>query len=122
MQDPRGLRVYEAAQKLASDVYPLALALPPQERCGLSAQLRSAAMSVGSNIAEGCGRCTPRDMCCFLDRALGSANEVQFQVSQAARVGLISRRMSWKAINTTRCVQRMLTSLIRTIRRENGLD
>jgi len=114
--------VYVASQQLAEDVYRVALALPPLERFELSAQLRAAAMSVGSNISEGCGRCTPRDMCCFLDKALGSANEIQFQVTQAARVGLISRRTSWKAINTTRCVQRMLTSLIRTIRRENDLD
>jgi four helix bundle protein len=122
MQDPRALTVFDASRQLVRDVYAVASTLPTEERYELSAQIRSAAMSVGSNIAEGCGRSTTRDMCCFLDRALGSANEVQFQVGQALELGIAGERPARRALNTARCVQRMLTSLIRTIRLKHGLD
>ena len=122
MQDYRGLRVYHAAMRLAREAYVVAAAMPVEERFKLASQLRSAAMSVGSNIAEGCGRDTPRDMCCFLDRALGSANEVESQVSHVLRVGMAPPRPSRTARQTAQCTQRMLTALVRKIRRDNGLD
>ena len=121
MQDYRELRVYDAAMRLAREAYMVAATLPLEERFRLSSQIRSAAMSVGSNIAEGCGRDTPRDMCCFLDRALGSANEVECQIGHTLSAGIAPVRAARKARQTAQCTQRMLEALIRKIRRDNGL-
>jgi four helix bundle protein len=56
MQDAQKLLVYREARELAVAIYRLTARFPPDERFGLVQQLRRAAVSVGSNIAEGCGR------------------------------------------------------------------
>ena len=80
MQDVRKLAVYGEARELAVAVYLLTRAFPPEERFGLTQQLRRAAVSVGSNIAEGCGRKGSRALTPFLYYAIGSAEELEFQI------------------------------------------
>ena len=87
MQDPRKLDVYGEAMELAVDVYRLTRPFPIEERFALTQQLRRAAVSVGSNIAEGCGRKGSRALVPFLHNSIGSANEVEFQAELAARLG-----------------------------------
>lgn len=116
MQDHRRLKVYQAARELALEVYAVAAALPARERFDLARQLRRAAVSVGSNIAEGCGRTTRKDLCGFLDVALGSARELEFQLDLCQRVALAPPDRAARAMKTTRRVQQMLTRLIVQIR------
>lgn len=116
MQDHRRLRVYQAARELALEVYSLAGTLPHSERFDLARQLRRAAVSVGSNIAEGCGRATRRDLCAFLDVALGSARELEFQLDLCHRAALVPTELVDSALETTKRVQQMLTRLIVQIR------
>ena len=118
MQDHRRLLVYHEAQDLALQVYAVAGALPESERYDLVRQLRRAAVSVGSCIAEGCGRSTPTDFARFLDDALGSANELEFQLDMCSRAQLAPQALLNEALETTRRVQRMLTRLILRIRRK----
>ena len=123
MQDHRRLQVYQASRELALEVYAVAAALPPSERFDLSRQLRRAAVSVGSNIAEGCGRTTRRDLCSFLGVALGSARELEFQLDLCVRADLAPPELVESATQTTKRVQQMLTRLIVQIRvreRETG--
>ena len=108
--------MYAQARELASQVYAVASALPETERFDLSRQLRRAAVSVGSNIAEGCGRSTRRDFCSFLDNALGSATELEFQLDLCERTLLASSPAVREALETTKRVQRMLTRLIVRVR------
>jgi four helix bundle protein len=116
MQDHRRLQVYQMARELVSQVYAVAAMLPPAERYDLARQLRRAAISVGSNIAEGCGRATRRDLCAFLDIALGSARELEFQLDLCGRSDLAPPDLVATARGTTTSVQRMLTRLILRIR------
>lgn len=116
MQDHRRLRVYQAARELALQVYAVAKALPADERFDLARQIRRSGISVGSNIAEGCGRATQRDLCGFLDIALGSARELEFQLDLVLRANLASMELTGPALETTRRVQQMLTRLIVQIR------
>ncbi|HEX5973034.1 MAG TPA: four helix bundle protein [Gemmatimonadaceae bacterium] len=108
--------MYQAARELALEVYAVARVLPAEERFELSRQLRRAAVSVGSNIAEGCGRATRRDLCGFLDVALGSSRELEFQLDLVERAGLTPAEVVRPALETTRRVQQMLTRLIVQIR------
>ena len=116
MQDHRRLQVYQAAGDLALEVYAVAAALPASERFDLGRQLRRAAVSVGSNIAEGCGRATRKDLCGFLGIALGSARELEFQLDLCERAALAPVDRVARALETTRRVQQMLTRLIVQIR------
>src|SRR5258705_2712670 len=88
MQDHRRLQVYQTARELSLQVYEVAAALPPFERYDLARQLRRAAISVGSNIAEGSGRTTARDFCAYLSASLGSARELEFQLNHCERAML----------------------------------
>jgi four helix bundle protein len=116
MQDHRRLQVYQAARDLALEAYAVARALPAEERFDLARQIRRAAVSVGSNIAEGCGRATRRDLCGLLDVALGSSRELEFQLDFVERADLAPAEVVSPALETTRRVQQMLTRLIVQIR------
>jgi four helix bundle protein len=116
MQDHHRLLVYREAQNLARQVYVVPAALPASERYDLVRQLRRAAVSVGSCIAEGCGRSTASDFARFLDDSLGSANELEFQLDLCSTAQLAPGALVQEALDTTRRVQRMLTRLIIRIR------
>ena len=116
MQDHHRLHVYQIARDLALQVYAVASALPVSERYELSRQLRRAAVSVGSNIAEGSGRATRRDLCSFLGMALGSAREIEFQLDLCERAELAPAAVVRQGLETTKRVQQMLTRLILQIR------
>jgi four helix bundle protein len=112
MQDHRRLEVYQLARELALDVYAIGATLPASERFELARQLRRAAVSTGSNIAEGCGRTTQPELRNFLGTALGSATELEFQLDLCVGASLAAPETTTIALEKTRRVQQMLTRLI----------
>jgi four helix bundle protein len=94
MRDHRNLRAFELADELALLVYRETAGFPKEEMFGLTSQVRRAAVSVASNIAEGCGRSTDVDFLRFLDMANGSLRELQYQVSLAHRLGYLRSQSS----------------------------
>ena len=80
MQNPKNLIVTEHARRLAVSVYRLTAKFPSEERFGLTRQMRDAAVSIGCNIAEGCGRRGNRELLNFLYIAFASAKELAFQL------------------------------------------
>jgi four helix bundle protein len=90
VHDFRRLRVWQEAAELAITVYRQTRALPQEEKFGLRSQIRSAAISVSSNIAEGAGRGGGREMARFLRVAMGSLAELDSQMEVAVRLGLIT--------------------------------
>ena len=84
------LDAWQEARKLVKSVYKLVGQFPQQERYGLSDQLRRAAVSVPSNIAEGSGRVAIKESIHFLEIAFGSLMEVYCQLQIAADLGYIS--------------------------------
>lgn len=78
MKDFRDLKVWEKSHKVVLWVYELSRKFPKEERYGLTSQLRRAASSVPTNIAEGCGRGTDADFARFLQMAMGSASEADY--------------------------------------------
>lgn len=83
----KDLLVWQDAMALVEQVYRLTSSFPDQERFGLTAQLRRAAVSVPSNIAEGVARRTTREYLQFLGIARGSLSEIDTQIEIARRLG-----------------------------------
>ena len=90
MRNPYKLRVTEIAFAIAEQTYALTATFPVTERFGLVTQMRRAAVSIGSNIAEGCGRSSDAQLANFLNYASGSASELEFQARLALRLELAS--------------------------------
>ena len=84
MQNAANLRVTGEARHLAVTAYRATDGFPAAERFGLSSQMRRSAVSIGSNIAEGCGRFGNRELVQFLQIAFGSVSELEFQAQIAA--------------------------------------
>lgn len=99
----RDLRVWQLAKSLAVAVYRATEDCPARERFGLAAQMRSAAVSVPANIAEGYGRNNRREYLQFLAISIGSLQELETHLLIAEELGLIAdaaalprgRRLCW---------------------------
>ncbi|HEX6600866.1 MAG TPA: four helix bundle protein [Gemmatimonadaceae bacterium] len=117
MQSANNLRVTAHARALASEVYRVTAIFPARERYGLTAQMRRAAVSIGANIAEGCGRSGDRELMRFLHIALGSASELEFQLQICADPGLVTEEQSANLTESTVRLKRMMASLIKALRK-----
>jgi four helix bundle protein len=101
------------------DVYRSTKAFPKEELYGLTSQMRRAASSIGANIAEGCCKNGDRDFARFLQIAVGSAGELEYDALLAHDLGLLNatdyQRLSQEAVE----VKRMLSSLLKRLRADS---
>ena len=119
MQDFRGLKVWQKAHQLTLAVYRATTSFPKEEMYGLTAQIRRSAASIPSNIAEGCGRNTAGDMARFLQVALGSGSELEYQLLLAHELGFLREKEYSHLSSEATQVKRMLASLIRKLKTDN---
>ena len=119
MKDFRQLKVWQKAHALTLEIYRITGEFPRSERYGLTSQLRRSVSSVPSNIAEGCGRGTDADFARFLQIALGSASEVEYQLLLSHDLGFLPTPVHQAVEERTTEVKRMLTSLLRKLRAES---
>ena len=119
MRDHRKLRAFELADALVLAVYAATKAFPKEELFGLTSQLRRGALSIASNIVEGCARSSQADYVRFLDLALGSAREVEYQLSVAHRLGYLPDDVATDLSRQADETARVLVGLIRSLRPEN---
>ena len=115
VQSYRDLRVWKTAVDLTLEVYRITDAFPPSERFGLTSQLRRAAISVASNIAEGHARSTRGEYRNFLSVARGSAIEVEVQLFLAEQIGYVESPVLVKARGYCDSISRMITRLKRAL-------
>ena len=113
----KDLVLWKKSVDLAVDVYRIAQCLPHHERFGLGAQLRRAAVSVPSNVAEGAARRTTREFISFLYIARGSLAELETQVLLARRMHLVDDASAIAIAPKVEEVGRLLNAVIRGLRR-----
>lgn len=104
--------VWQKAMDLAEAVYAVTLKLPFEERFGLSDQLRRAAVSVPSNIAEGQARRTDKEFSYFLHISKGSIAEIETQLRLCVRFHYVEKEAIDEAMALCREVGKMINSLV----------
>ena len=114
-QSYRDLLVWQKGIELAKLLYRLTAQLPTDERFGLISQIRRAAVSVPSNIAEGQARRTTGEFIQFISHAEGSAAELDTQVHLAVELGLITERETTASRHLIDEIRRMLNGLRRSL-------
>jgi four helix bundle protein len=89
MKDFKDLKVWQKAHEMTVAIYSASRTFPREEIYGLTGQLRRASVSVGANIAEGCGRRSDGEFLRFLQIARGSASEVEYHLLLARDLRLL---------------------------------
>jgi four helix bundle protein len=115
----KNLVVWQRAVEMTVQVYNLTSVFPDLERFGLTNQLRRAAVSTVSNIAEGYGRSSKGEYIQFLGHARGSSFEVETQLTVAHRLGFGSEKALATAQECCAEVGKMLTAMIVSLRRKS---
>ena len=113
----RELRVWQAAMELTLAVYDLTKGFPNEERYGLTSQLRRAAVSVPSNIAEGHTREGTREYLYFISVAQASLAELVTQLDLAARLGYLTPNDVAPSLDSAAALGRQLFTLRDALKR-----
>ena len=116
----REYKVWQDSVAYATNIYKITDQMPCFEKKGICDQLRRAAVSISSNIAEGCAKPTDVDFARFLDQALGSAYEVETQLIISFNVGYITAEQNKELIQELNLIQKQLTALIRSLRHSSA--
>ena len=112
----RKLRVLGHCEDLVEAIYRASSRFPADERFGLTSQMRRAAISVGSNIAEGSETTRPGEFGRYLSIALASLAELDHQTGLARRVGYLDEDSSNRIHSAITEIRRMVVALRRSIR------
>jgi four helix bundle protein len=116
MRDFRKLKVWEKAHHFTLQVYRISKTFPSEERFGLTVQLRRAAVSIPTNIAEGCGRGSDRELARFMSIAAGSASEVEYHLLLACDLTYIQDERHREPNQQVNEIKRMLNSFIQQLK------
>jgi len=117
MRNYKNIKAYQLADALVIEIYKATKKFPKEELYGLVSQLRRAAVSIPTNVAEGASRQHEKDYVHFLYIARGSAAEVEYLSSLARRLGYLSDQEHEKISAAAGEVAKMLVGLIRTIQK-----
>ena len=118
MRDHTKLRAFELADEVAVLVYRVTAGFPREELYGLTSQMRRAAVSVPSNIVEGCARDSQADYLRFLYIAFGSLRELHYQLSLSKRLGFLRNQDSSLLEAKIVEAEKVLNGLIRALRND----
>lgn len=120
MKNFRDLQIWNRSHRLTLEIYRLTQSFPKTETYGLVSQMRRSGSSIPTNIAEGCGRSTERDFARFLDNAMGSASELEYQLILAHDLEYIQKDLFERTIRELTEIRRMLNAFIQKLRSESG--
>ena len=115
MNSHKDLKVWQKSIDHVVDVYAITRLFPQDELFGIVSQMRRAAISIPSNIAEGYGRLYNKETVKFLSNALGSASELETQLIISKKLNFLSVDDAQRLLNQTEEILRMLSSLIKSL-------
>ena len=121
-QGYRDLVVWQQAMDVAVETYRLTSSFPKEEMFGLTSQMRRAAVSIASNIAEGEGRKSKNEFSHFLGIALGSKSELETQLILSERVNLLKETDTESIKKSLDDIGKMLTALRRKIGSQKNVE
>ena len=115
MRDFRDLKVWGKGHALTLEIYRATRRFPPEERYGLTAQMRRAAASIPTKLAEGCGRYGDRELARFVAIAAGSASEVEYLLMLARDLDLLKANVHGELHSKITEIKKMLTAFHRKL-------
>ena len=118
MRDHTKLRAFELADELVVSVYRNTSNFPREEMFGLTSQLRRAAVSIPSDIVEGCARSSGAEYLRFLEIAYGSAKEVEYQIGLSRRLEFLEQAAHDDLASRASETAKVLSGLIKALRRQ----
>ena len=118
MKDFRDLKVWERSHLLTLDVYSVTAKFPREELFGLTSQMRRCSVSIGANIAEGCGKRGNNEFQRFLQIAAVSASELDYHLLLAHDLKFLADNDYQTLASHLSRLRKMLTSLIHKIEHE----
>lgn len=117
MRNYQNLVVWQKAHKLVLMIYSVTKGFPNEEKFGLTSQMRRAATSTPTNIAEGCGKSTQKDFAHYLDIAFASMQEVQYLSFLSFELKYLDNLAYSNLENSITEVKAMLAGLIQKVRK-----
>jgi four helix bundle protein len=116
MKDFRTLKVWQKSHQLTLSIYALTKEFPKEELFGVTSQLRRAAGSIPTNLAEGCGRGSEKDFTRFIQISMGSACETEYLLQLCNDIDMIDPT-DYQIYSEQICeIKKMLVALIKAIR------
>ena len=115
--DFHDLDVWKAGMEITKDIYKVTEKFPKSELFGLTSQMRRAAVSIPSNIAEGNGRYYRKEYLQFLHISQGSLLELMTQIELSKELGFLQQNDFFRLYNKAVSLNKMLKSLIRGLRK-----
>ncbi len=122
MQDFTKLQVWRKSHELTVSIYRATHGVRTSAFPGLVPQIRRAAASIPTNIAEGCGHASAREFSRFLQIAVASAFELEYHLILAAELSLLQREASAELLARVKEIKRMLTVLIQRVNNPRSLE
>ena len=108
MRDFHNLLIWKRNHQLTLDIYKISQYFPKDELFGLTSLIRRAVSSVATNIAEGCGRNSNKDFAHFLQIAIGSASEVEYELLLAHDLKYINNEEYERLTNEVVAIRKMI--------------
>jgi four helix bundle protein len=122
MKTHKDLKAWQNAIDFVTDIYVVTAVFPKDELYGLTSQLRRAAVSVPSNIAEGAGRTSPKDTLKFLSYSQSSLSEVETQLIISLNLGFLKQRDYEILDKKMIAIRTQIAGLVRHLKNKNDSD
>lgn len=116
MTSHKELKVWQKGIELVKSIYEITKSFPNNEQFGLVSQMRRAAVSIPSNIAEGCGRHSDKQLIHFLYISIGSASELETQTIISLELNFLEKIKAEQLLEMISEIIRMTSSLIKSIK------
>ncbi|UWX60478.1 four helix bundle protein [Chryseobacterium oranimense] len=119
MRDYKKYDVWKISHELVKEIYIISESFPKSELFGLTSQIRRAAVSIPTNIAEGCGRSTDKEFARFIEISIGSTNETEYLLLLSCDLGFTSKDTIRKLNATLNLIRQKLIQLRKKLLNNN---